>query len=397
MKCPSNFVLIKEGKASICVPNPELYKRSNGVYEPSWAPVFYNPLMIENRDISIALLNALVAGGFSVKNVVDSMTSSGVRGIRIALEVNDVDCVYMCDIDEEAVKIASLNVEINGVRNKAIVERADCRELLYRLKRERARLDYVDVDPFGSPAPFMQAALECVRHGGVVGVTATDLAPLEGKYPRKLFRRYGIMGTMCGISKDIAVRNLISFMARIAAMIDRTIEPLYSYHYKHYVRVYVRVKKGKSASYEMLSRCIGTISYCNYCGYWEISREPNMKCPVCGRPTINVEGTWICEIGSANLAKMVASIVKERNHFSSKTLEIVECIASYLGVGNVLPYRISFIARLLKKNMPKIHDVVSHLRRLGYKACRVLGYHDAIATNAPMNEVIKVVSSLSSS
>lgn len=33
----------------------------------------------------------------------------------------------------------------------------------------------VDVDPYGSPSPFIDAAVQCVTDGGLLMVTATDM------------------------------------------------------------------------------------------------------------------------------------------------------------------------------------------------------------------------------
>lgn len=41
--------------------------------------------------------------------------------------------------------------------------------------------DFVDVDPFGSCMPFLEAAVQGVRDGGVLAIAATDLAALCGK------------------------------------------------------------------------------------------------------------------------------------------------------------------------------------------------------------------------
>lgn len=41
--------------------------------------------------------------------------------------------------------------------------------------------DFIDVDPFGSCLPFLEAAVASVKDGGVLAVAATDLAVLCGK------------------------------------------------------------------------------------------------------------------------------------------------------------------------------------------------------------------------
>ena len=40
----------------------------------------------------------------------------------------------------------------------------------------------VDLDPYGSPAMFLDAAVQCVTDGGLLCVTATDLAVLCGNH-----------------------------------------------------------------------------------------------------------------------------------------------------------------------------------------------------------------------
>lgn len=52
--------------------------------------------------------------------------------------------------------------------------------------REKGRFDMVDLDPYGSAAPFLDAAVQCVNDGGLLCVTCTDLAVLAGtNYPEK--------------------------------------------------------------------------------------------------------------------------------------------------------------------------------------------------------------------
>lgn len=41
--------------------------------------------------------------------------------------------------------------------------------------------DFIDVDPFGSCLPFLEAAVAGVKDGGLLAVAATDLAVLCGK------------------------------------------------------------------------------------------------------------------------------------------------------------------------------------------------------------------------
>ena len=41
--------------------------------------------------------------------------------------------------------------------------------------RYKKKFHCVDIDPYGSPAPFVDAAVQCVADGGLLMVTATDM------------------------------------------------------------------------------------------------------------------------------------------------------------------------------------------------------------------------------
>ncbi|MCC6057731.1 MAG: tRNA (guanine(10)-N(2))-dimethyltransferase, partial [Desulfurococcaceae archaeon] len=155
--CPKGYVEVIEGLARICIPDPKLYTRPNGVFEPAIAPVFYNPDMVENRDIAVTVVDYIAKKKSKTKElvVVEPFAATGVRGIRIAQEVSKPEHfkVVMGDISDEAIKIINLNINLNNLFDKVMVEKSDANELLYRLRRIGIKIDYVDVDPFGSPAP----------------------------------------------------------------------------------------------------------------------------------------------------------------------------------------------------------------------------------------------------
>jgi tRNA (guanine26-N2/guanine27-N2)-dimethyltransferase len=51
-------------------------------------------------------------------------------------------------------------------------------------------VDVVDLDPYGSASPFIDAAIGSIADGGLLCVTCTDLAVLAGsQYPEKAYVR----------------------------------------------------------------------------------------------------------------------------------------------------------------------------------------------------------------
>ena len=49
------------------------------------------------------------------------------------------------------------------------------------------RFAVIDLDPYGSPTPFLDAAVQSVADGGLLCVTCTDMAVLCGQYSSLCF------------------------------------------------------------------------------------------------------------------------------------------------------------------------------------------------------------------
>lgn len=63
---------------------------------------------------------------------------------------------------------------------------------MYQHRGEDARFDCVDLDPYGSATPFLDAAVGVIADGGLLCVTCTDMGVLAGhNYPEKAYTHYG--------------------------------------------------------------------------------------------------------------------------------------------------------------------------------------------------------------
>ena len=233
-----SFVLLEEGKARFWAPDPAKYP------DPANAPVFYNRYMARNRSISVAVLKLFSEIRGKRLDVCEPLSATGVRGIRYALETDAVGRLVLNDISKSAVELIRKNLDLNGVT--AEVYNEDASILLRRLRGE---CDVVDLDPFGSPAPFVESAFQAIKDGGLLCATATDTAVLVGNYREKALRRYGVKLFKTTFYVEVGLRALLSFLAREAAANDFALEPLLAYWERHYFRVCCEVIKGaKEAS-----------------------------------------------------------------------------------------------------------------------------------------------------
>ncbi|MCL2149312.1 MAG: methyltransferase, partial [Methanomassiliicoccaceae archaeon] len=237
---------IKEGGTRLIVPE------AHSVRGPGTrtADVFFNEQMAFGRDVTVMFLRALERAGTTVA---DAMSATGARAVRVANEVPGTD-VTANDADPRAIPYIEGNIALNSLSN-CEASNMD----MHALFSERS-FDYVDIDPFGSPAHFIQSAIRGCRKRGIIAITATDTAPLAGAQAGKCRRRYQsepIRGHMC---HEGGLRILMCSLAKELAKFDRGMEPLLSFYADHYFRTYVRVEEGADAA----DRSLGRIGYMRY-------------------------------------------------------------------------------------------------------------------------------------
>ncbi|MGE5637627.1 MAG: tRNA (guanine(10)-N(2))-dimethyltransferase, partial [Chloroflexota bacterium] len=275
---------IREGKVRVIVPKLKAYVTEPSEYAPSKAPVFYNPVMELNRDISVLAFQAYQRKRNSEIKICEPLTSSGIRGIRYATEIQGVNKVHINDINTRAIELAKRNVELNNLQTKIVISHKDANCLLSCHGKPRQRFDVVDLDPFGTPAPYMDSAIRALRNDGLLALTATDLACLCGVHSKACIRKYGGRPLRTEYCHELAVRLLIGCTVELAAKHDIGIHVIFCHSTDHYVRVYMEIMYGAKRADESL-RNMGYILHCFNC----LHREPtislfnkNMKCPECG-------------------------------------------------------------------------------------------------------------------
>jgi tRNA (guanine26-N2/guanine27-N2)-dimethyltransferase len=117
------------------------------------------------------------------------------------------------------------------------------RALMYSHSPERNRVDVVDLDPYGTAAPFIDAAVQCITDGGLLCVTCTDLSVLAtNNYPEKCYSNYGGISVKAEYSHEVALRLVLHTISTSAARYGRYIQPLLSLSIDFYVRLFVRVQ-----------------------------------------------------------------------------------------------------------------------------------------------------------
>ena len=62
---------------------------------------------------------------------------------------------------------------------------------MYKNRDVRQRFSIIDLDPYGSPSPFLDAAVQSLTEGGLLMITCTDMAVLCGNHSETCHAKYG--------------------------------------------------------------------------------------------------------------------------------------------------------------------------------------------------------------
>ncbi|HET6398431.1 MAG TPA: hypothetical protein VFH47_02625, partial [Candidatus Thermoplasmatota archaeon] len=146
---------------------------------------FYNPGMALNRDLSVLLVEAEAKRRGRQIDVADALAGTGARSLRLANEVAADLIVHANDAHPPAVD--AIRQGRSGLADPARLEVREGDAHAFLASR---RFDVIDLDPCGSPMPFLDAAVRATRPGGLLLATATDTGALAGAFARVCRRRY---------------------------------------------------------------------------------------------------------------------------------------------------------------------------------------------------------------
>lgn len=360
------------------------------------APVFYNPHMELNRDISILALQTFQKQEDRNINICDLFGGSGIRGVRYKNEIDGVGHVFINDISETANEYERHNVELNNLKDIEIFQH----DASMFLRMHRGEFDVIDIDPFGTPSPFLDSAGYCSRRNSLLCVTATDTSALCGTYKEPCIRKYNAKPYKSEYCHETGIRILAGFVALTLAKYSKSIEVKLSHSTEHYMRLYIEVKKGSKKSDECLKN-IGYISHCKHCLYREENKglatsTPNI-CPECGEKLIQAGPLWLGEIQNEEfISKMIVESENKKLNTKEDVLKLLEsCRIEAKSPATF--YDVHKICKILKISAPKLDLVFGNLEKERFEAVKTHFNPLGIKTNAPLKKIKEIIKTLSSS
>ncbi|RKD98393.1 tRNA (guanine(26)-N(2))-dimethyltransferase [Halopiger aswanensis] len=362
---------VTEGGIELEVPG----EQTEGIEES----VFYNPRQELNRDLTIATLRAYREREERAETYLDAMTASGVRGVRAAADGWDVTC---CDVDEEAVDLARENLARNDCAERATVEHRDVSALMHD-----EVFDVIDLDPYGTPMPFADAAFANCRD--LVCVTATDTAPMCGAHFNSGVRSYSAVPQNTDYHAEMGVRILVSALARSAARFDVGVQPLLTHATSHYVRTYLELEH-KATSADAAVDELGYLYHCEDCLYREadpgLIADPIETCPHCEGDRILAAGpVWLGPVRDREFVVAVREEIPDAFGTAEKGRELCETLEAELD--EPTHYDQHKLCRNWGLPANAMDEFLADLRAAGYEASRAHYGGTTFKTDASVGEI----------
>jgi len=366
-----------EGRTKLFVPQESLEREA-----PPTAPVFFNPAARTNRDVTVAVTQA--AGGATF---CDALAGVGARGVRVATEASEGIRVALVDFNAVALRIAERAARANRVKERCSFSCEEARTFLHSRYGKGEKFDFVDIDPFGTPAPFLQAMVGAVTDGGVVSATATDTAALCGVYPAVSLRRYSGASLKSDFHHETGVRILLNAVRREAAVLDRGIVPLAAHSTRHYIRVYARVENG-AAKADRSIRSEGFVSICSKCSDVASSPVAPRACEKCGGKVRCAGPLWTGALTDGDLLNRA-----ERASKMQGLGDALKVLSGLQGVDSLPPWSFSIdgiCSRLRTATVPE-SKVRNLLQETGFICGRQPFEKTGLKTTAPYAAVLDAV------
>lgn len=215
--------------------------------------------------------------------ILDALSASGLRALRYASEIPFVSKVTANDLDPAATEAIARNARHNKLEAKIDVTHGNAIAHMYSkiaasmaltekdvAQGKSEKYDVVDLDPYGTAATFLDAAVQAVHEsGGLLCVTCTDAGVwASNSYPEKSFALYGGIPIKGWHSHEVGLRLILHAINSAAARYGLFMEPLLSLSIDFYARVFVKVKKSPAAVKFSAGKTMISYNCDAGCGAW---------------------------------------------------------------------------------------------------------------------------------
>jgi len=358
---------------------------------------FFNTYQELNRDISVLVLrNHLNSRNKKDFTVCEPFGGVGVRSCRYAVET-PVTNIYYNDVSKDALKIVERNISNlpSHFKAKISITNLEFTDFINSLYSKKQIMDFIDIDPYGSPISYVHSSLKLITNSGLLAFTATDLASLTGLYPRALYSKYGIgvFEKRIGNVHELAIRTLITGIQHVGLTQKQSLLPVLTLYHRHFIRTFMIRMRGVD---RVLDKT-GFLCQCRKCHliFKTGLKKKNYSCPNCGNHPYRIGPLYLGAIHDDMLLK---DIVKDLHIKLFNRSKNITKILNTMIQENYMNIPWSYDIQKLTKNIgipiPPLDEISKHLREIGYKFSKTHFSGSCIKTNAPIEEIYRILTKL---
>ena len=390
--------------------------------------------------------------------ILDALSATGLRALRYAKEIPFVTSITANDLSDQATASISLNIRYNELEDRITAIKSDARAHMYSLASQQppqqpsghfGRYDVIDLDPYGTAAPFFDAAVQAVNDGGLLCVTCTDSSVFASVgYLEKTYALYGGLPLKGQQSHEVGLRLITHAIASSAARYGLAIEPLLSLSIDFYTRFFVRVRRSPAEVKYLAGKTMIVYNCDSGCGAWTmqlLARNKEMAsrkgdslykhtlaqgpsaselCEHCGLKTHVAGPMWAGPLHNNSFIQRVLDLLPQLDEQTYATVPRIEgMLSTALGedistplpsdsssqpASQETPYSFvpnnpaeidhhpfffipSTLAKVIHCQTPSEDELRGALRRLGYRVTRSHAKPGSLRTNAPWSVIWEVM------
>ncbi|MFV2041569.1 MAG: tRNA (guanine(10)-N(2))-dimethyltransferase, partial [Candidatus Hydrothermarchaeales archaeon] len=176
------------------------------------------------------------------------------------------------------------------------------------------------------------------------------------------------------------------YVVRMGAKYDLGVVPVLSHYTRHYMRLYLKVRRGVNAANRSLQD-MGFLYYCSECSVYSYLREefPSKTLCSCGSRLKAAGPLWLGSLHDRRILSDMLSMAEQENEKKLLTTLLDELSQPFF-------YDVHRVASDLGVSSPKIEIVLEQLRNQGFAASRTHFTPVGVKTDASLKDVKKALS-----
>ncbi|ABW28877.1 class I SAM-dependent methyltransferase [Acaryochloris marina] len=345
-------------------------------------PAFFRPSSRPARDLGI-LAAAVYRQKIGHLTVLDVMTGCGVRSQRYALE-SGADWIWANDANPDMATVLTDNLsQLPPQRYQLSYHSAA--QLFPKCPEQ---FDFIDLDSFGLPTPFLQGCLQTVKAGGLLYITGTDSRTLAGHNPKHSQRLLGAWARTHPAAHEQGLRLLLGSCWQQAQILGQDIQPIFSYFQGQIYRVLIQVTASQS------QHGLGFIGYCHHCGHYQTVAWDQLSratCPHQGPPLTLSGPMWLGPLHHPTWLTSMQTLAQEWGW--SDRVQLLQVMQDEA----LMPpyfYSVADIGRWGKMDIPKRDRIIAQLHKQGYQASLTHINPQAFKTDAPFHDCLTIAADM---